>query len=103
MNSLYSKENFERTHETPDGTAGLANQLSADILARLQLAMEPVLRQVVQELNQSGHRLREYYPPRPGDIAFRDDKTAEGESRSCDLRVGIDLIVSVGFRDTVEP
>ncbi|MGE5644550.1 MAG: hypothetical protein ACM336_02040 [Acidobacteriota bacterium] len=96
----FSKQQFELAAETNSGSRTLSDQLETEVLQVLHAAVTDSLGRVVEQLNQMGHRLRTYYPPEPGDIAFRDDHGSNG-SYVCNLRLGVDVVVSAGFRDTI--
>lgn len=64
-------------------------------------ALIPLVGQIVATLNARGHKLRYYEEPVPGTLVFRDD-TGAGPAYHCDLRLAVDTVISVGFRDTVD-
>lgn len=96
----FSKDRFQAETLSILGARRLSDQLQAEVLAELQDGVCRAVNDVVGRLNAHGHNLRLYYPPELGDISFRDDR-AEGGTYECDLRLGVDIVVSVGFRDTV--
>jgi len=101
IDSRFSKDQFEAEGRRGQSTRQLCDQLQGEVLALLQDGLCRAVREIVGQLNEQGHSLRLYYPPEPGDISFRDDH-AENGAYQCDLRLGVDVVVSAGFRDTVK-
>jgi len=76
----------------------LSKELSDCISERLHIILLNEMKEIIKELNEVGHNLKEYYEPMLGDISYRDDSN-NGDYK-CKLRIGLDTIVSVGFGDT---
>lgn len=93
----FSAGAFERA--TPEQRQALALELEEEINEELHRAIMPAFEGIVEALAEFGHDLRLYEPPVPGDISCRDDATVNGQYE-CRLRVGVDVVVSVGYRDT---
>jgi hypothetical protein len=100
LDTRFSKNSFIEEHERAPSSRALADALEAEIQEELHEVIMPKLREIVERLNAMGHQLREYTPPIPGDISFRDDEEKNG-GYVCFLRVGVDTIVSVGFKDAI--
>ena len=100
IDSHFSKNRFQVEVQSSPSVRRLSDQLQEQVLAMLQEGVSTTLHEIVKLLNEHGHDLRLYYPPEPGDISFRDDR-GSGGTYECDLRLGVDVVVSVGFRDTV--
>lgn len=101
IDSRFSKLQFLSESENKNGSRGLSDQLAAEVLALLHDAVAARFNEIVEQVNQLGHDLRAYDEPQPGEIAFRDDREFNGEYL-CDLRLAVDVVVSVGFRDTTD-
>lgn len=101
IDSRFSKDRFRAEALSAPGTRRLSDELQGEVLAMLQDGLCRAVNDIVERLNAHGHNLRLYYPPEPGDLSFRDDRVEAG-TYECDLRLGIDIVVSVGFRDTMK-
>ncbi|MGJ5820384.1 hypothetical protein [Paludibaculum fermentans] len=99
IDSRFSKDQFRMAFESNPSSRHVSDQLQAEALQLLQEVVAPKVNEIVTRLNQLGHQLNEYYPPQPGDIGFRDDRERDGRYE-CDLRLGVDIVVSVGYHDT---
>jgi hypothetical protein len=95
IDSCFLKDRFLMEAETDPGARRLSDQLQQEVLELLNDGLAKRMDEIVELLNKQGHQLAPYYPE-PGSFAFRDDRGGE-----CDLRLGLDIVVSVGFRDTV--
>lgn len=98
----YSKLDFLAELESGPGSSQLASKLEVEVQRILHELIKREVEQIVENLNANGHRLRYYEEPIPGIVTFRDD-TGDGVNYSCDLRLAVDTVISVGFRDTVDP
>lgn len=96
----FSKDSFIEENERDPSSKILANALEAVIQQELHEVIMPKMHEIVGRLNAMGHQLKEYTPPIPGDISFRDDEGKAG-GYICYLRLGVDTIVSVGFKDAI--
>jgi hypothetical protein len=96
----FSKSSFVEESERDPCSRSLANDLETEIQEELHEIVLPKLFELIERLNAIGHRLRDYTPPVPGDINFRDDEEKNGRYR-CFLRLSVDTIVSVGFNDVM--
>ena len=92
----YSEKNF--TSCSPEQARSLSDQLQHDVSASLHGVILTALQEIVKQLNAVGHNLTPYDEIRPGDISYRD----ESSDAQCQLRLGCDTIISVGYRDTVQ-
>jgi hypothetical protein len=101
IDNRFSKRAFIEEHERDPSSRRLADALEAEVQQELHAVIQPKVREVVARLNALGHRLKEYTPPRPGDISFRDDEERNGRY-ICFLRLGVDTIMSIGFMDTID-
>jgi hypothetical protein len=102
IDARFSKDRFQMavaSDRSVRETRLLSDELQEEVLTILHEDVCKKVQQIVDLLNQQGHQLSPYYPPRPGDIAFRDDRCFEG-TYECDLRLGVDVVISVGYRDT---
>ena len=99
IDSRFSKDRFRIEATADPGARHLSDQLQEEILHLLEVDIAKKVDDVVKLLNEQGHQLRPYYPE-PGHIAFRDDRGSDS-AYECDLRVAADIVVSVGFRDTI--
>lgn len=95
----YSKEDFLAEHASDPNARHLADALTADVQRILHEVISTAVGQIVEELNSRGHNLSNYEEPVPGIVALRDD-VGDGANYECDLRLAVDTVVSVGFRDT---
>lgn len=93
----FRKSEFEHEY-AGDALPWLSDALTDEVQRELHGAILDKVREIVGRLNGLGHNLAEYYPPEPGDISFRD---GIGDDNRCDLRLAVDVVVSIGFRDTV--
>jgi hypothetical protein len=100
IDSRFSKDRFQMEAQSDPGARHLSDQLQEEVLAILQEGVFGKVHEIVGLLNEHGHNLRLYYPAELGDISFRDDRHIGG-TYECDLRLGVDIVTSVGFRDTV--
>jgi hypothetical protein len=99
IDSRFSRRQFQFELENRKGSRDLSDELAAEVLAMLHEAVEVRFNEIVEQVNQLGHHLRAYHEPQPGEIHFRDDHESNG-AYECDLRMAVDVVVSVGFRDT---
>ncbi len=99
IDNRFSKTQFQKEAESNPGARHLSDGLQQEVLTILQVGVVKKVQEIVDLLNRNGHRLSMYYPPRLGDVAFRDDRSIDG-NYECDLRLGVDVVVSVGYRDT---
>lgn len=98
----YAKEDFIAEHSADPTSRHLANALASEVQEVLHEVILQRVGQIVEQLNSRGHNLRHYEEPIPGVISLRDD-AGEGRDYTCDLRLAVDTVVSVGFRDTIDP
>lgn len=98
----YSKEDFLTEYHSHGKAGDLTDELAADVQEILHEVISAAVDRIVEQLNGSGHNLRHYDAPVPGAIALRDD-SGKGAEYRCDLRLAVDTVVSVGFRDTMDP
>ena len=101
IDSRFSKDRFRTEVEIDPGARQLSDELAAAVLKQLHERVAAIIEEIVTHLNRHGHDLRLYYPAQPGDISYRDDRLNDG-IYECDLRLGADIVVSVGFRDTIQ-
>lgn len=100
IDNRFSKSSFMEEYQRDPSSRNLSDALEAEIQQEIHEVVMPKMLEIVERLNAMGHQLREYTPPIPGDISFRDEvQTAEGYVSL--LRVGLDTVVSVGFRDAI--
>lgn len=99
IDDRFSIARFEADHA--NGNAhNTADELQNEILAELHCELLPALNRIVERLSALGHHLHPYTPTTPGDVSLRDDNETDGQYQ-CRLRLSIDTIVSVGFRDAL--
>jgi hypothetical protein len=98
IDSRFSKHQFLAESQNRPGARELSDQLAAEVLGLLHEAVESRFSEIVEQVNQEGHHLRAYSEPQPGEIHFRDDRGSNG-TYECDLRLAVDVVISVGFRD----
>ena len=96
IDKQFSRQSFIEGSER--NSIHLPQALEAAIQQELHEVIMARLCEIVARLNAMGHELEEYTPPKPGDISFRDEKASNGTS-VCFLRLSVDTIVSVGFKD----
>ena len=98
INHDFSKKSFECAGLDTDQSKKLAEQLSQEIQKALHLVVAEELDNIVKTLNQMGHNLNLYEPPKPGDICYRDDNDEnETDNYQCFLRIAVDTIISTGY------
>ncbi len=100
IDERYSLEVFLKQAENSEANESLIDQLSQEIQNELHLVLSKKVEDIVNKLNAMGHSLKPYTEPLPGDINYRDDSNNNGYV--CNLRLGVDTIISVGFQDTVD-
>ena len=98
IDSRFSKTRFEEAERSDPGARRLADDLQEEVLKLLQDGVLKTMQEIVELLNQNGHRLTPY-ERQLGCIAFRDDRGVD-ETYACDLRLAVDVVVSAGYRDT---
>jgi hypothetical protein len=95
----FSARMFREVADNAPALRELLLHLRAEVLRRLHPVVEPAFREVVSELNATGHNLL----PRDlniGDITYHDiDEAMGGECRR--LWLGVDIVVSTGYGDTL--
>lgn len=101
LRQQYAKDDFESEYRSDPKAGHLVDALTADIHEILHEVVSNVVNEIVAQLNARGHNLRYYEDPAPGTIVLRDD-SGEGVSYRCDLRLAVDTVVSIGFRDTTD-
>jgi hypothetical protein len=99
IDAHFSRAAFIEEKKRDPGSGALASDLEREVQEELHGVIIAKVREIVDRLNAMGHMLKEYTPPIPGDIAYRDDQ-GEGEAYECFLRLGVDTVVSTGFQDT---
>ena len=100
IDNRFSKNAFIEEYQRAPSSRNLSDALEAEIQQEVHEVVMPKVLEIVERLNAMGHQLREYTSPRPGDISFRDEEQTNGGYLSL-LRLGLDTIVSVGFRDAI--
>jgi hypothetical protein len=101
IHESFSLAAFERAQADSRDRA-LSDELQEAVLRELHAVLAPALDVIVVRLNEMGHNLRHYTPPSPGDVSYRDDSEGDRPYR-CRLRLGVDIVVSVGFADALAP
>jgi hypothetical protein len=102
IDTRFSKNSFIEENEQNPSAVNLVNALEAEIQRELHEIIMPKVHEIVERLNSMGHMLREYTEPLPGDISFRDDEEKNG-TYICFLHLGVDTVVSVGFKSAKGP
>jgi hypothetical protein len=100
IDEKYSFDEFSKMTIAPLESSALSEKLAAEIQKELHSVVSLKLEEIVSRLNLMGHNLRFYMDPVPGDISYRDDSRNNG-SYNCNLRLGVDTVVSVGFNDII--
>ena len=100
ISNRFSKEAILREFQRDSKSRRLADELQVEVQRGLHLAVSDAVAEIVAQLAELGHHLQHFEEPSPGLIALRDDHVASG-TYECDLRLAVDTVVSVGFRDTV--
>ncbi len=95
--SKYGKAAFEANAASVSAARGLADDLQRQVLVDLNDVVSARLKEIVAALNSEGHNLTEY-DVSPGDFGYRD----QNEAGECHLRLGCDVVISVGYRDCVD-
>ena len=72
----FSIEKFEEAVVRNDASQ-LSIKLEEEIQKELHDVVSKKMTEIVDQLNAHGHNLAYYYPPKPGDIAYRDEKNSE--------------------------
>ena len=89
----YSKAEFDSLGIDTDAARDLASALEVDVLCELHSKVKDAFFEIVERLNDEGHRLQPYGDILPGDISF----TEQGA-----LRLAVDTVISAGFSHSVE-
>ncbi len=100
IDNRFSKEAFIAESERDLSSRSLANALELEVQDEIHSVVLPKIVDIIRRLNTMGHNLKEFTPPEPGNISFRDE-TKYGES-VCSLRLALDTIVSAGFGDATD-
>jgi len=101
IDERFHLDQFLRIRGDADALEAVNAELEKEVHKRLHEVVQPAVEEIVARLNGVGHNLTLYYEPVPGDIGYRDDQTVDGRY-SCKLRLGVDVVVSIGFADTVD-
>ena len=92
----YSKESFERIKHDPKALKTLLEQLQTDVAIECKEVILSKMKEIVQELNATGHQLKDnnFEEPEETDFCeFHDDETYE----TCGFRLGTIFIVCTGY------
>jgi hypothetical protein len=103
IDERFSATAFERSGLDSESAKVLCDALEMEIQQLLHSIVSEKLNEIVEQLNTMGHRLRFYEPPRPGDIAYRDDWVDEQDEYHCRLRVACDTVISTGYAHLWNP
>jgi len=101
IDERFELKKFEAIGDDGIALQALSTALREEVEQRLDKVLSPAVEEIVAQLNKLGHDLRLYGKPVIGDIAYRDDLLEEG-GYSCKLRLGVDVVVSLGFSDTID-
>lgn len=99
IDEKYSMNAFQSKQQTGGDLKRLSDMLMTEVLQEIHVAVEPAIEVIVNRLNALGHQLKPYTPSTPGDVQYRDDEIIDGKY-VCRLRLGVDVVVSIGFADT---
>ncbi|HVK54954.1 MAG TPA: hypothetical protein VM532_07985 [Burkholderiales bacterium] len=69
------------------------------VLQHLHKVIEPEFRKIIEELNADGYKFQLYYPPKPGDIHYRELGSSASNYRAL---LAIDLVVSSDIKQEQE-
>jgi hypothetical protein len=86
---------FESCAADPEAGRRLADALEAAVLAEVGKAARARFRELIADLNATGHRLTPYGMATDGGEEAKDYT----DPNQCALRIGIKLTVSAGYRD----
>ena len=100
LGPAFSPDAFEAHLAAEGNSILLSYELKISIHRELHSQVNRFVNRVIARLNALGHNLRPDYDPEPGDYAYRDD-WFEGDEYHCRLRVGVDDVISVGYRDLI--
>ncbi len=92
----YSKINFERIKHDPAALKKLLDQLQIDVAIECKGVILTKMKEIVQELNLTGHQLNDndFEEPEETDFCeFHDDD----ESETCGFRLGTYFTVCTGY------
>lgn len=98
IDERFSYEEFASRLEQRASLDALRQSLHDEVLAELHEIVARKMEALIAALNRHGHALRPYVM-QPGDILYRDQLDLDRELASR-LRVGADIVVSVGFGAT---
>ncbi len=100
LDHRFSSEAFERAGFGTIRARTLARDLQETILKELDVVVRPALDVIIKKLNSMGHRLEPAEGGRIGDITFLE--ASQNARQRYKFLVGIDIVVSVGYPDTVD-
>ena len=100
LGPAFSPDAFEAHLAAEGNSILLSYELKTSIHRELHPQVNRFVNRVIARLNALGHSLRPDYDPEPGDYGYRDD-WFEGDEYHCRLRVGVDDVISVGYRDLI--
>ena len=97
IDKKFSKKSFEQALEKDNAMVNeLSSELEELIQNKLFAEIKPKMQEIVDELNEMGHKLKFNYEPLPGDISYLD-----GSSEDPKLRIGLDSVISIGYADLI--
>ena len=95
LGKKYSADEFFESDAKDDQLEDLTNRLEIEILEELHYALEPSVKNIIQNLNKMEHNLKEWGPQELGEFSFRDDYFDELGRYICKLRFFLNLDVYI--------
>lgn len=102
IDERFSQAAFSLLGLNTDASRRLADLLRDEIQRELHTAIVVKSRELVHQLNRTGHHLELECPPIPGEISYRDPKNGE-TGYQCKLRIAVDTVVSTGYAHLIDP
>jgi hypothetical protein len=102
IDSRFSASRFEELGLDTQESRRLADLLADEIQTELHNVIAKRMEEIRELLNRMGHNLKPEYPPKPGDISYRDEATGD-DDYPCRLRIGVDTVISTGYAHLIDP
>lgn len=100
IDERFSADAFARAGYGTKQARALSRDLQDEVQKYLDTVIQPAILDVIDRLNALGHRLSPAGELLPGDKQFSE--SCSGDDKRYKFLVAVDIVVSVGYPDTVD-
>lgn len=101
IDKRFSAEAFARAGYGTKNARILSRELQDEVQKNLDAVIQPAILDVIDKLNALGHCLAPVGELMPGDKFFSEPR--QDDNTKYKLVVAVDVVISVGYPDTVDP